>query len=352
MDITNWDRNMNGIGKNIVHWVAPLFHSLRAGRPAFIHRNPHGCGRDCLFDPADYFGLVGNVEWRWTREAECYVRRLMAARGVGERVFTVVTAADGDRSRPTGVRDDATGEHIAMPGFVTLTFLQHPAVRAHPWVRLRFQPSSPGAARNAVLLGMHSVLRMVGEAPDGEGRRNAEAAERDAARQACPGAPEGTLLRVEEDCAMGVFFYPLPRLQRLVAPKIPMVDAVRRACGSVVGLHFRSGYADIAADPPWRELGKRPLPARVTHEAVIRRAWGALHALTAPCPRRCGPQLFFISETFFLASAQTQWRCPPAAPSLHEVNVKAAAAETPEIVCDAGPTPVLRFPAPRLIAPC
>lgn len=99
----------NGIGNILWLWTFPLTHSLLAGRAAFVKRNTFDCGRDCLFDPGDYFGAVGNVQWKWTREAECHVQAAMAARGVAERVFTVLVEG-GNPDDLAGFKDMTTGE--------------------------------------------------------------------------------------------------------------------------------------------------------------------------------------------------------------------------------------------------
>lgn len=188
-----------------------------------------------------------------------------------------MTTSPGIPSNPTTNRPQGK--------FITLDFLRHPAVTPHPWVRLQFE-AAYGFETSSEMNGLYRVLTNIDPTQLREPTPGEKEAMRAVARRACPDAADGVQLEVSEDCALGTFVYPLPKLQRLLVPHLPVVDAVRGACGSVVGIHFRSGYADIAADPPWKALAEKGLPPGVTHREVLRRAWGALHNLTAPCPQR------------------------------------------------------------------
>lgn len=192
--------------------------------------------------------------------------------------------------------------HLIVQGKFTMrTLLQHPSVRGLPWVRLALRTHDLDVFQRS------QTMLVSPRAPEpGAETQNAAEADAELARRACgaaasagPGAlgmGKGTGM-VPEDCGIPVFFYPLPRLQRLIHPHLPVLDAVRRGCGSVVGIHFRSGYADMAVSGSWHgAAAKKGLRAGAeagageaeSRENVLRHAWAALHNLTRPCPQRQG----------------------------------------------------------------
>lgn len=350
-----------GLGNTLSWFLSPLVHSIPAGRAAFLARNSHNCTPHCRFDLSTYFGAVGGVDWGWTPSTACSVARAMAARGEAERElamdpmsaltrgeprFVVSSGSTGPVAEIKAREPSGCGAAVSLrdpqkfssphatppvpPSQGPWTFrqlLEHPSVEPLAWVRIVLPPESTFSAalrpsetywdflQNAGVVSFLTSQRF----PVDE-RRAIEAiirgdggAEAGAGSGCAPDEPTGSELA---RCGFPAFLYPTPRLQRLVLPHVGRLDEAWGSCAGVVGVHYRSGYADVAGLGPWhsvrkthaaaaggrekrgRRRGWRALGAASeadgTSAALSREQWGALRAawralnnMTRGCPVRC-----------------------------------------------------------------
>lgn len=113
---------LNGIGNTLGHYTPFLAHSMLLERAAFLRRNLPECGIRCSFDPGDYFGGRGGIDYRWSNSTACAVARAMALRGEKEHVLSLVFNTSGSAPFETlGALDETTGEFIEVrSSFVSL----------------------------------------------------------------------------------------------------------------------------------------------------------------------------------------------------------------------------------------
>lgn len=90
-------------------------------------------------------------------------------------------------------------------------------------------------------------------------------------------------------CIHAIFLAAAPPLQTALLPALASLDAARAAGGRVIGLHLRSGYADVAQHSQHalvRRLREArpgfPLPA-AAGAAALRHGWGIMDAAFPGC---------------------------------------------------------------------
>lgn len=211
-----------------------------------------------------------------------------------------------------------------------LEFLTHPAVARHPWVTLVEQ--SPEDERRFNRSLMSERWRGSGQAPahfwDAFGGIDVQQFSRDArvglvlralaaAREEAKGLRAGAAASGTEQpgatpaagvpgsleevqalgkperqslservadamrCLFAAFLRPAPKLQAVVLPLLPRLDAVRLGRGAVVGVHLRSGHADWDfAD----EIGRAGPPGRPDGAWTVADGWRALDEAFRLCP--------------------------------------------------------------------
>lgn len=88
-------------------------------------------------------------------------------------------------------------------------------------------------------------------------------------------------------CIISVFYHAKPALQRVLVPMLSRVDSVRRANGTVVGIHVRSGYADSITKQT-KNTADQPNPKTTADHASQTDAelWAALDLQYPECPNR------------------------------------------------------------------
>lgn len=105
---------LNGIGNTLGYYMPFLRHSIFLGRAAYLRRNLPACEPSCAFDPSEFFGGYGGIDYQWSTATACEVARAMAQRGEKEHVLSLVFNETSELREPVGVINETTGEYIEV----------------------------------------------------------------------------------------------------------------------------------------------------------------------------------------------------------------------------------------------
>lgn len=111
---------LNGLGNTLAYYIHFLKHSILLGRAAFLRRNLPECEPHCSFDPGDFFGAFGGVDYRWSNATACAVARVMALRGEKEHVVSLVFNRSSDAHETVGAFDETTGDFVEVRRRISL----------------------------------------------------------------------------------------------------------------------------------------------------------------------------------------------------------------------------------------
>lgn len=191
--------------------------------------------------------------------------------------------------------------------FEFFSLLSHSAVKKLPWIRFLLPPDARPDGPGPLGWNMEHVLMSNRGPPPTDDLRIGNP---DLYREVCLAdaklrahvdaggeGPKADLRR----CGIAAFLYPSPRLQHLVAPLLPAIDDTRRRCGALVGVHLRSGFADLADyighnlhPPPPGAPGANGTAVPETAAEAVMNAWAILSNATRPCPQRRAGQTTFM----------------------------------------------------------
>lgn len=259
--VVDWHSlGFRGLGDMFHTELRALRAGVASGRATFAARNLPGVCHPpspaCRFDASVFLGAVSDgatgegLAWEWSSATERAVELAQTALG---QPSTPVVFHLTHRAQSAGFVRHDTGATLPGPlaGFAAV--LAHPLVRDLPYVRL--------------------VVSLV----DGPVYDSVEELDEDL-WGALTGPPPGELA---DPCADAFFMFPRRRLQRLLLPPLARLDSARAAGGAVVGLHVRTGYADLASGVAGTQAVPPPPPAPPAPTG--RAAWEALDFLHTDC---------------------------------------------------------------------
>lgn len=105
---------LNGLGNTLGYYIPFLRDGIHLGRAAFLRRNLPECAPRCSFDPAEFFGGRGGIDYRWSNATACAVARAMSLRGEKEHVFSLVFNESSELREAVGAVDETTGEYLQV----------------------------------------------------------------------------------------------------------------------------------------------------------------------------------------------------------------------------------------------
>jgi hypothetical protein len=270
-----------GLGNNLGRWLTLLRVGLASGRATYLWMSDDNDSAKPLFDLGRYFVSEASGSWRWTPATAERVRQRMASHKINasepltiaHHCLRVRQACEEHELRWAGGgvhRGDETSERDGS----LLKFLTQ---RRERWLVIKpmgggrmtaFQPSSRAAF--GVLSGHAGVAWGGGwgggdetgafpscwhsnsslRARDPTSRSTASHLPASAAKAMLASefsSGQALRSRMTWRCEAFALLRPRASLQRLMAPTVLEMDRVRRATGSISGLHMRTGYTDWVA---------------------------------------------------------------------------------------------------------